>query len=153
MGQSPQVKTIFESWKRESGAEQTLQSQLEKNQELKDLVLAETPWVRAADRESEQKQRLADFFDENGINNRLGTAVEKLKKLQNNDGSFSWYPGMRGSTSITVAIEEMLVRLNTMTGQQNDTKQMQDKAFKYIGNEMVDLVKELKKLEKKGRKP
>ena len=152
LGQSPQVKTIFESWKRESGAEQTLQSQLEKNQELKDLVLAETPWVRAADRESEQKQRLADFFDENGINNRLGTAVEKLKKLQNSDGSFSWYPGMRGSTSITVAIEEMLVRLNTMTGQQNDTKQMQDKAFKYIGNEMVDLVKELKKLEKKGRK-
>ena len=151
--QSPQVKTIFESWKRETGAEQTLQSQLEKNQELKDLVLAETPWVRAADRESEQKQRLADFFDENGINNRLGTAVEKLKKLQNSDGSFSWYPGMRGSTSITVAIEEMLVRLNTMTGQQNDTKQMQDKAFKYIGNEMVDLVKELKKLEKKGRKP
>ena len=152
LGQSPQVKTIFESWKRESGAEQMLQSQLEKNQELKDLVLAETPWVRAADRESEQKQRLADFFDENGINNRLGTAVEKLKKLQNSDGSFSWYPGMRGSTSITVAIEEMLVRLNTMTGQQNDTKQMQDKAFKYIGNEMVDLVKELKKLEKKGRK-
>ena len=151
--QSPQVKTIFESWKRETGAEQTLQSQLEKNQELKDLVLAETPWVRAADRESEQKQRLADFFDGNGINNRIGTAVEKLKKLQNPDGSFSWYPGMRGSTSITVAIEEMLIRLNTMTGQQNDTKQMQDKAFKYIGKEMVDLVKELKKLEKKGRKP
>ena len=153
LAQSPQVKTTFEQWKRESGAEQTLQSQLEKNQELKDLVLAETPWVRAADRESEQKQRLADFFDENGINNRISTAVEKLKKLQNGDGSFSWYPGMRGSTSITVAIEEMLVRLNKMAGQQNDTKQMQDNAFKYIGNEMVDLVKELKKQEKKGHKP
>ena len=153
LAQSPQVKTTFEQWKRESGAEQTLQSQLEKNQELKDLVLAETPWVRAADCESEQKQRLADFFDENSINNRLSTAVEKLKKLQNGDGSFSWYPGMRGSTSITVAIEEMLVRLNKMAGQQNDTKQMQDNAFKYIGNEMVDLVKELKKQEKKGHKP
>ena len=151
--QSPQVKTTFELWKRESGTEQTLQSQLEKNQELKDLVLAETPWVRAADRESEQKQRLADFFDENGINNRLSTAVEKLQKLQNPDGSFSWYPGMRGSTYITVAVEEMLIRLNVMAGQQNDMKQMQDKAFKYIGKEMVDLVKELKKLEKKGRKP
>jgi hypothetical protein len=153
--QSPQVKTTFEQWKRESLNSQlsTLNSQLEKNQELKDLVLAETPWVRAADRESEQKQRLADFFDENGINNRLSTAVEKLQKLQNPDGSFSWYPGMQGSTYITVAVEEMLIRLNVMAGQQNDMKQMQDKAFKYIGKEMVDLVKELKKQEKKGRKP
>ena len=153
LAQSPQVRTTFELWKHESEAEQTLQSQLEKNQELKDLVLAETPWVRAADRESEQKQRLADFFDENGINNRLSTALEKLKKLQNGDGSFSWFPGMYGSTSITMAIEEMLVRLNIMVGQQNETKQMQDNAFKYLGHEMVDLVNKLKKQEKKGLKP
>ena len=60
---------------------------------------------------------------------------------------------MQGSTYITVAVEEMLVRLNVMVGEKNDTKQMQDKAFKYIGKEMVDLVKELKKQEKKGYKP
>ena len=153
LAQSPQVKKTFDLWKQESGEEQTLQSQLEKNQELKDLILAETPWVRAADRESEQKQRLADFFDENGINNRLETAVAKLKKLQNPDGSFSWYPGMQGSTYITVAVEEMLVRLNVMVDVQNDTEHMQDKAFTFIGKEMVDLVKELKKQAKKGHKP
>ena len=154
--QSPQVKKTFDLWKQESNHIShlsSLTSQLEKNQELKDLILAETPWVRAADRESEQKQRLADFFDENGIANRLETTVTKLKKLQNGDGSFSWYPGMQGSTYITVAVEEMLVRLNVMVGEKNDTKQMQDKAFKYIGKEMVDLVKELKKQEKKGYKP
>ena len=60
---------------------------------------------------------------------------------------------MQGSTYITVAVEEMLVRLNRMTGEQGDTKQMEDKAFKFIGNEIVDLVKEMKKLEKKGHKP
>ena len=66
---------------------------------------------------------------------------------------------MRGSTSITVAIEEMLVRLNVLIGNErneNSTFNVQrsmDKAFKYIGNEMVDLVKELKKQEKKGYKP
>ena len=155
LAQSPQVKKTFDLWKQESLTSDltSLNSQLEKNQELKDLILAETPWVRAADRESEQKQRLADFFDENGITNRLETAVTKLKKLQNPDGSFSWYPGMQGSTYITVAVEEMLVRLNVMVGEKNDTKQMQNKAFKYIGKEMVDLVKELKKQEKKGYKP
>ena len=153
LDQSPQVKKTFELWKQESGEEQTLQSQLEKNQELKDLILAETPWVRDADRESEQKQSLAEFFDENGINNRLDMAVTKLRKLQNPDGSFSWYPGMQGSTYITVAIEEMLIRLNRMVGKQSDTQQMQDKAFKYIGKEMIDVVKELKKDERRGFKP
>ena len=153
LAKTPHVKTTFEAWKREQGTEQSLQSQLEKNQELKDLVLDETPWVGAADRESEQKQRLADFFDENGISNRLSMAVGKLQKLQNADGSFSWYPGMPGSTQITVAVQEMLVRLNRMTGTQDATKQMEDKAFNYIGTEMVKIVSELKKEEKKGRKP
>ena len=156
LDQSPQVKGVFEQWKRESNHNSqfsTLNSQLEKNQELKDIVLSETPWVRAADRESEQKQRLGDFFDENLIKNRLSTAVEKLKTLQNRDGSFSWYPGMIGSTMVTVTIEEMLTRLAVMTGEQKDVKQMGDKAFNYIGKEMVDLVKEMKKMEKKGYKP
>ena len=156
LDQSPQVKGVFEQWKRESNQNSqfsTLNSQLEKNQELKDIVLSETPWVRAADRESEQKQHLGDFFDENLIKNRLDMAVEKMKKLQNRDGSFSWYPGMMGSTMVTVTVEEMLTRLRVMTGEQKDVKQMADKAFDYIGKEMVDLVKEMKKREKKGYKP
>ena len=153
LAESPQVKTVFEQWKRETDNRSSLTSHLSQNQDLKDLLLAETPWVADADRESEQKQRLADFFDENGISNRLTTALEKLKKLQNADGSFSWYPGMKGSTAITVAVEEMLVRLNNMAGQQDDTNEMQEKAFSYLGQEMADLVAELKKEEKKGRKP
>ncbi len=152
LNQNPQVKSVFEQWKRESN-QTSLTSQLEKNQELKDLVLNETPWVNAADRESEQKQRLADFFDENGLNNRMTMAVEKLQKLQNADGSFSWYPGMQGSTQITVAIEEMLVRLHKMAGEQQSIKQMQQNAFNYISQEMMKLVNEMKKEEKKGRKP
>ena len=152
LNQNPQVKSVFEQWKRESN-QTSLTSQLEKNQELKDLVLNETPWVNAADRESEQKQCLADFFDENGLNNRMTMAVEKLQKLQNADGSFSWYPGMQGSAQITVVIEEMLVRLNKMAGEQQSTKQMQQNAFNYISQEMMKLVNEMKKEEKKGRKP
>ena len=87
--QNPQVKTVFEQWKNEEKTI-SLASQLEKNQELKDLVLNETPWVNAADRESEQKQRLADFFDENGINNRLEMAVGKRLLLV-----VSWHAGQQ----------------------------------------------------------
>jgi hypothetical protein len=148
LAQSPQVKTVFEQWKREGGSENSMTSNLQKNQELKNIVLSETPWVWAADRENEQKARLSDFFDENGIGNRLSTAVEKLRKLQNGDGSFSWFPGMEGSTSITVAVAEMLARLNVMAGTQKDIKTLEDKAFGFIGNEMVKVVAELKKQKK-----
>jgi uncharacterized protein YfaS (alpha-2-macroglobulin family) len=157
LDQNPQAKRVFEQWKQElrstvSPSTSTLQSQLSKNEDLKDLILQETPWVIAADRESEQRQRLADFFDENGINNRLQTAIEKLKELQNGDGSFSWYPGMEGSTYITVAVEEMLARMQTMTSdlQTSDLRPLYDKAFNYIAKDMTEMVAKMKKEEKKG---
>ena len=150
--QNPQARNVFEQWKRESGSETSLQSALEKNQELKDLVLDETPWVADADRESEQKQRLADFFDENLMQQRLQSAVDKLGKLQLGDGSWPWWPGMPGSTMLTVSVSETLVRLNKMTGTQPSTARMLERSFKYIGKEMVELVDEMKKQERKGYK-
>ena len=153
LGQSPNVKNVFEQWKRETGSEQTLQSSLEKNQELKNIVLAETPWVNAADREKEQKQRLSDFFDVNTIDTRLSNALKKLGDLQSGDGSFSWYPGMLPSPYITMSISEMLARLNVMTGSYGTASNIQSKAMKYLGKEIVELVEEMKRMEKKGYKP
>ena len=147
--QNPQAKTAFELWKQEKN-QATLLSQLEKNQELKDLVLNETPWVMDAENETEQRQRLADFFDENLMKNRLDYAVSRLNKLQRGDGSWSWWPDMPGSFYMTVAVSEMLVRLNAMTGSQEQISRMLSKAFDFMGNEIVDEVKEMKKQEKKG---
>ena len=62
LAQNPQAKTAFELWKQEAD-QNSLTSALAKNQELKDLVLNETPWVMDAERETEQKQRMGDFFD------------------------------------------------------------------------------------------
>ena len=151
--QNPQIKPVFEQWMQEDKSQTSnLKSQLEKNQDLKELVLNETPWVMDADNETEQKHRLADFFDENLMNNRLDKCIEKLHKLQLGDGSWTWYPGMPGSFYMTVAVSEMLVRLNALTAKQNDTKGMLNSAFSFMGQEIVDLVKELKKAEKKGEK-
>ncbi len=152
LSQSPQVKRVFQQWQLEQGKEQTLMSQLQKDEALKELLLSETPWVAAADREAEQRQRLSDFFDENVISHRLQAALQKLVSLQNSDGSFSWYPGMDGSTSVTVAVMEMLVRLNRMAGQQADISLLQDEADRYLDTEMITLVKEMKKREKKGQR-
>ncbi|MBR6121081.1 MAG: alpha-2-macroglobulin [Prevotella sp.] len=153
--QNPQTKHVFEMWKQENAQLSPLNSQLEKNEELRDLVLNETPWVLDADQEAEQKQRLADFFDENLIEQRLQSATEQLKKLQCADGSWSWWEGMPSSFYITVEVSEMLVRLNQMTGNSSSLSALQsplDKAFKFMNKEILELVAEMKKEEKKGIK-
>ena len=154
IAQNPTAKHVFEQWKQESlrSPLSALNSQLSKNEELKDLLLNETPWVMDANREQEQKQQLASFFDKNTIDLRLSTAIDKLGKLQNEDGSWSWWPGMGGSTFITTAVSEMLVRLNKMTARQDETTAMLDNAFAFMGRDIVELVKEMKKEERKGHK-
>jgi hypothetical protein len=149
--QNPQAKTAFELWQQEAD-QSSLTSQLEKNQELKDIILGETPWVMDADKENEQKQRLADFFDENTMRNRLSSSLEKMKNLQHTDGSWSWWPEMRGSFYMTVAVSEMLVRLNSLTGTKVETRAMLDNAFSFMGEEIIEEVKEMKKWAKKGHK-
>ena len=155
ISQNPNAKEVFEQWEQEEGQEKSLMSNLAKNQELKDLMLDETPWVADADHEEEQKERLADFFDESMMNQRIDQALEKIKKLQNRDGSWSWWPDMRGSWYMTVSISQMLTRLQVLGALQSSNLQsqisdLQSKAFKFMGNEIIDIVKEMKKMEKEG---
>ena len=157
IAQNPHAKEVFEQWEQEEGTEKSLMSNLAKNQELKDLVLDETPWVADADREQEQKERLADFFDSGMMNQRIDNAIEKLQKLQNRDGSWSWWPDMRGSWYMTVSISQMLTRLQVLGALQSSNlnsqiSNLQTKAFKFMGNEIVDIVKEMKRMEKEGIK-
>ncbi len=150
--QNPQAERAFQLWKQETDAT-SLTSALEKNLELKDLLLNETPWVLEADNESEQKQRMGDFFDENLMQNRLQQSLDKLRKLQRSNGAWSWWPEMPGSFYMTVSISEMLVRLNAMTGENKETAQMLSSAFKFMGKEIIEEVNEMKKWAKKGHKP
>mgnify|MGYP003289412505 CR=1 FL=1 len=148
---NPRIKTAVDQWRMEQGEETSLQSSLAKNQELKDIVLSETPWVNEAESETEQKQMLAAFFDANTIDSRVASAIKELGKLQNEDGSWSWYPGMKGNSNITVSVAEMLVRLNKNAGMQEETKVMLNKAMDYLNKETVKQVEKLKEMEKKGQ--
>ncbi|MBO5466598.1 MAG: alpha-2-macroglobulin [Prevotella sp.] len=148
---NPRIKTAVDQWRMEQGEEASLQSSLAKNQELKDIVLSETPWVNEAESEAEQKQMLATFFDANTIDSRVASAIKELGKLQNEDGSWSWYPGMKGNSNITVSVAEMLVRLNKNAGMQKETQAMLNKAMDYLNKETVKQVEKLKEMEKKGQ--
>lgn len=97
---SPKIKQVFEQWKSTNNGEALL-SNLEKNPELKSILLEETPWVRNADNETERKKRLAILFDLNRMTGELQANFEKLEKMQYNDGSFPWFTGMDGNRYIT----------------------------------------------------
>ncbi|QIL38854.1 hypothetical protein G7074_05885 [Pedobacter sp. HDW13] len=97
---SPKIKTVFEQWKSSNNGDALL-SNLEKNQELKSILLEETPWVRNADNESERKKRLAVLFDLNRMTYELKNNYDKLAKMQYNNGAFPWFTGMREDRYIT----------------------------------------------------
>ena len=83
---------------------------------------------------------------------RLQNQVEKLKKLQNADGSFSWWKGMRGSRYMTTSVAEMMVRLNAIAGVQKSTAKMLTSALNYLSWQTAQEVREMKKQEEKKHK-
>ena len=166
MKQSPVIAQVVKLWKQEAASAESaraakggkadeagtsLQSVLEKNQELRELVLNETPWVMDADRESEQKKLLIEYLDESLCQNRLTDEVAKLRKLQLADGSFAWWKGMEGSRYMTTEVAEMMVRLNRMVGVQQETKDMLTAALRYLQRKAAAEVKDMKKEVEKKR--
>lgn len=83
---------------------------------------------------------------------RLQNQVEKLKKLQNADGSFSWWKGMKGSRYMTTSVAEMMVRLNAIAGVQKSTARMLTSTLNYLSLQTAREVREMKKQEEKKQK-
>jgi hypothetical protein len=149
---SPKIKQTIKLWQQEQGKETSLMSNLQKNEDLKTMILSETPWLAAAEKETDQKHQLVNFLDESTIGYRLDNFTQKLQSLQNTDGSFSWWPGMRGSAYVTIAVTKILTRLNALTGTVKATSDILDNAFRYLDRRIAEEVIELKKQEKKGQK-
>ena len=96
---SPRIKAVFEQWQRSDSQE--LLSNLEKNQELKSLLLEETPWVMEARSESERKRRVGMLFDLMRMSNELSSALEKIYQMRLSSGAWPWFNGMRENRYIT----------------------------------------------------
>ncbi|MEA3496558.1 MAG: alpha-2-macroglobulin family protein [Bacteroidota bacterium] len=138
------IKNVFEKWKNTDA----LKSPLQKNEELKSLMLEETPWVLAGKNETEQRQLIGLLFDENNINNQLNETINKLKDNQLSDGSWAWFKGMKGSRFITQYIISgfgHLKNLNMNIQNKKDVDEMIEKAIRYMDNQMLKDYKQLKK--------
>lgn len=95
----PKIKTVFDTWLHQDI--DAFCSQLDKNQELKSVILAETPWVLDAQNENARKQNIALLFDFNQMAKEEKSAIDKLEKTQNSDGGWSWFAGGESSSYIT----------------------------------------------------
>ncbi|MDR1865933.1 MAG: hypothetical protein LBR08_10235, partial [Bacteroidales bacterium] len=89
INKTPRLKQIFDTWNMPGS--DALLSSLEKNRELKQTVLEETPWVMQAKSETESRKRLALLFDLNRMSGELNRTLNKLEKMQNTDGGFPWF--------------------------------------------------------------
>lgn len=131
---NPRIKQVIEQWKAQGGTAATLFSNLEKNEELKNVLLEETPWVLDAASETEQKQRLSLLFDVNRANQQRELAMRVLLEQQTDEGAWGWFKGFYPDRSITLYIlngMSQLVRLSAVQYNQEE-KQMQMKALQYL---------------------
>lgn len=110
-GSDPKIRRIFDQWK--SGKD-TLDSPLMKNEDLKGILLDETPWLREATNEAGARRQVGLLFDENHVDRELEKTLRKLSQMQGRDGLWPWFPGGRGNEYISLYITTGFGRLRTL---------------------------------------
>ncbi|WP_299103660.1 MG2 domain-containing protein [uncultured Tenacibaculum sp.] len=149
---NPRIQEVFNSWK----SSEALLSNLEKNEELKSLIIQETPWLRDAQSETEQKKRIALLFDLNHMKNKQQKTLNKLYDFQMNNGGFPWFKGSRYPNAyITNHIATGFGHLQHLSVKDfdNKTTRMIKKAIQFLDVEVLEqykrVIKEADKIRKK----
>ena len=139
---NPEIERIYKLWQ-EKGDE--LISNLEKNQELKQILLQETPWVMEAKTETEQKRRIAILFDKNRVNSEKESAIKKLQEKQYGNGGFPWFKGMEPNKYITTHITAGFGKMKKM-GISEDSRvtEMMKKSVSYLDYNMNRVYNDIK---------
>ncbi len=103
----PRIRSVFDQWR----ATPALDSPLARNQDLKSLLIEETPWLRESDREGEARRQIAVFFEANRLDAELERALRQLAELQLPDGGWPWFPGGPRNEFVTLYLATGFGRL------------------------------------------
>ncbi|MBC8052232.1 MAG: hypothetical protein H7Y13_04145 [Sphingobacteriaceae bacterium] len=133
VAQQPRIKAVFDNWKSLNSSQ--LVSNLETNPELKSVLIEETPWLRNANNETEQKKRIALLFDLNKMSNEAELNLSKLAQMQMPEGGFPWFSGsIHADRYITQYILSGLGQLKRLNLIENNmqTRDMITKGIAYL---------------------
>lgn len=156
---NPRIQEVFNQWK----SSEALISNLEENEELKSIIIQETPWLRDAQSETEQKKRIALLFDLNKMTNDQQAAINKLKEQQFSNGGFPWFKGSdypnRYITQHIAAgfghLQKLGVKLSGTETADKSAQNIISKAVNFLDEEILDdynkLLAEAKKLKDKEK--
>lgn len=153
--QYPKVSAMIQAWLKQGGNKQTLISNLQKDEDLKNVLLEETPWVLEAKDETEQMQRLSLLFDMNNTKQLTDAATKKLQELMaNKDNAWPWYKGMYPNRAISQYILYGYAKLQEVGQVQypEEIKIMQMNALKFIDKKITEDFDNLKKYDKNWEK-
>ncbi|MBV4357080.1 alpha-2-macroglobulin family protein [Pinibacter aurantiacus] len=143
---APKLKAIVEKWNATDSS--ALLSNLQKNEELKSVLLEETPWVLEAKNEAQQKKNIALLFDMVRMNAGLQTTYDKLKQLQSENGGFVWFKGGPDDRYITQYIASSighLKKLGALQQTKQDWNEISKNAVAYLDKRITDDYNELVK--------
>lgn len=157
---NPKILSALETWKLSAaaGKKNVLQSKLLQNEELKNVVLNETPWVMEAKDQNEQMERLFNLLNPNNIQVQSSNAVEKLSKLQLGDGGWPWFKGMQSSRHITDYVLTLLARMKLYAGgavnlsDEETIENMQKDGLFYLGSKAKEEYERIQEYLKKNPK-
>lgn len=134
---NPEVKPALSAWLKSAKDEGTLLSMLSRNEDLKQLTLASTPWVQQAESDNARLTRLALLFENGAIDNEIASATEMLGKLQCSDGGWCWTDNYRESSEwVTMEILNNFAELRQLDCLPDTLKPMIEHALVYIDSQM-----------------
>ncbi|MBR4147105.1 MAG: hypothetical protein IKU00_04345 [Bacteroidales bacterium] len=149
----PNLLAYIKRWQIETP--DALLSQLEKDQDLKAIMLQETPWVLEAKSESEQRARIANLFDLNNLKQQQTSTLDYLADKQQYNGGWPWMPGMPESPYITAYIltgfgklKQMGVWESMSQADQRKAERICEKAVRFVESDIADRYREMKRLKK-----
>lgn len=133
----PKIARVFKQWQQDS----TLESNLNRNENLKSILLAETPWVMDAESETAKKKRIGSLFNSEKIKRETQENLTKLSQMQNPSGAFPWFPGGKDNFYITRHIVKGFGHLEKL-GVAVDAREILKKAIQFVDTEFLEREKD-----------
>ncbi|MDW5287790.1 MG2 domain-containing protein [Formosa sp. PL04] len=138
---NPRIQEVFNIWK----SKDALISNLEQNEELKSILIEETPWLRDAESETEQKKRIGLLFDMNTMSAKMQETQQKLERNQLTSGAWPWFAGGRENRYITQHIVTGFGHLQHLGVDTKDSENMLSRAIKFTDAEFIETYKNIAK--------